>query len=204
MQKADQEKIRHNVVESLPEAKEIQNKDLREKVYNAWMLSLAESGFESIEDLPGSGLPGLPVVKGGTQTDHIRGVARLSMAIAREFVALFPNFSIDMDEVIAGGLCHDLGKPYEFASGNRKRWEADPEATGCPSIRHSVYGVHMALLAGLPEKIAHIAGAHSMEGDYITRSLVCEIVHFSDYAFWTILDKAKLLEGRMPYHPRPK
>lgn len=200
----DKEKIREGVIKSLPEASEIKNKELREKVYDAWTLSLAESGYERIEDLPGSGLPGLPSVKGGTQTDHLRGVARLSMAIAEALSSLFPDFHIDMDEVIAGGLCHDLGKPYEFAPENRKKWEADPEATGCPSIRHSVYGVHMALAAGLPEKIAHIAGAHSMEGDYITRSLACEIVHFADYAFWAILDKAKVLDGRLPYLTKPK
>ena len=54
----DRERIRKGVIESLPEAKEIKNKDLRERVYDAWTLALAESGFESIEDLPGSGAPG--------------------------------------------------------------------------------------------------------------------------------------------------
>jgi len=42
--------------------------------------------------------------------------------------------------------------------------------------RHPVYGVHVALLVGLPENIAHIAGAHSMEGENLERSLVAQIV----------------------------
>lgn len=194
----DREKIRKGVIESLPEAREIKNKDLREKVYDAWTLALYQSGFARLEDIPGSGVPGFPAIKGGTQTDHLRGVARMAAAVARELQSLFPHFHIDLDEVIAGGLCHDLGKPFEYDQNNRKRWEADPGVTGCPSIRHTVYGVHVALAAALPEPIAHIVGAHSMEGDYVTRSIACELVHFADYAFWSILDKAGVLDGHMP------
>jgi hypothetical protein len=51
------EKIRHGVVESLPEAKQIRDKDLREKVYDAWALSLAEGGYTKLEEMPNSGTP---------------------------------------------------------------------------------------------------------------------------------------------------
>jgi hypothetical protein len=60
-------------------------------------------------------------------------------------------------------------------------------------MRHTVYGVHVALSAGLPEKIAHIAGAHSAEGQFVQRSLAGTIVHHADHAFWRVLDKAGLL-----------
>ena len=96
--------------------------------------------------------------------------------------------------MLAGGLCHDLGKPFEFDAANQKRWKSDPSATGWPSIRHPVYGVHIALSAGLPEKIAHIAGAHSMEGENVRRSLVGTIVHYADYTFWRILETAGVLK----------
>ncbi len=99
-----------------------------------------------------------------------------------------------MDEVIAGGLCHDLGKPFEFDAANQERWKSDPRVTGWPSIRHPVYGVHVALSVGLPEKIAHIAGAHSMEGENVRRSLVGTIVNHADYAFWRILESAGVLK----------
>ena len=100
------------------------------------------------------------------------------------------DFEVDMDEVIAGGLCHDIGKPFEFDPVNRERWEADPGKTGLPSMRHTLYGVYICLSAGLPEEIAHIAGAHSLEGENVARSAVCDIIHFADYAFWGILGKA--------------
>ncbi len=189
------ERIRDGVIEALPEAKEIRNKKLREHVYDAWAMSLVTSRFTKIEDIPPSGNPNSPPMKTGTQADHLRSVARLSVAIAKELKDSFEEFDVDMDEVIAGGLCHDLGKPFEFDPKNQERWKSDPRTTGWPSIRHTVYGVHIALSAGLPEKIAHIAGAHSMEGEYVKRSLVGMIVHHADYAFWEILQSAGILES---------
>ena len=189
------ENIRKGVIEALPEAKEIRNKELREKVYDAWAMSLATSGYKRIEDIPASGVPDSPPMKSGTQADHLRSVARMSVAIATELKDTFEQFDVDMDEVIAGGLCHDLGKPFEFDHKNQQRWKSDPRITGWPSIRHTVYGVHVALSAGLPEKIAHIAGAHSLEGEHVQRSLVGLIVHHADYAFWRILGHAGILES---------
>ena len=187
------EKIRQGVIESLPEAEQIKSVELREKVYDAWAMAVSESGFERIDDIPASGNPDTPPLKAGTQADHLRSVARLAVAIAKEIRDTFEAFEVDMDEVIAGGLCHDLGKPFEFDPENQKRWKADPRTTGWPSMRHTVYGVHVALSAGLPEEIAHIAGAHSAEGQFVQRSLVGTIVHHADHAFWRVLDKAGLL-----------
>ena len=45
---ADKEKIRQGVIAALPEAKEINDVELREKVYDAWTMALAESGFSRI------------------------------------------------------------------------------------------------------------------------------------------------------------
>jgi len=122
--------LRRGVVESLPEAAMIQDQDLRARVYDAWAFSLATSGFKRIEDIPASGNPDTPPMKKGTQADHLRSVARLAMAIAREMGDISEGFDLDMDEVIAGGLCHDLGKPFEFDPENQARWEADPRTSG--------------------------------------------------------------------------
>ena len=186
------ETVRQGVIESLPEARQIKDKELLGKVYDAWALSLSESGYRKLEEIPNSGTPDTDIAKTGTQADHLRGVARIAAAIAKDLNAAFEDFNVDMDEVIAGGLCHDLGKPFEYA--NQQRWASDPRITGKPSIRHTVYGVHVALTAGLPEKIAHIAGAHSLEGEYVERSLAAEIVYYADHAFWGLLAKAGIAD----------
>ena len=67
-------------------------------------------------------------------------------------------------------------------------------SVGSPSIRHPAYGVHICLTVGLPEEVAHAAGAHSGEGELVTRSLENTIIHFADYAFWRVLDAGGLLD----------
>jgi putative nucleotidyltransferase with HDIG domain len=187
--------IRNGVVEALPEAAQIKDMTLRERVYDAWTLSLQTSGFKRIEDIPASGNPDTPPLKTGTQADHLRSVARIAVSIATELRDNLGVSGIDMDEVIAGGLCHDLGKSFEFDPQNQARWQSDPNKTGWPAVRHPVYGVHVAVMAGLPESIVHIAGAHSAEGENVRRSLVGEIVHHADRAFWRVAAKAGLLEA---------
>jgi len=187
-------RIREGVIESLPEAKEIKNKELREQVYDAWAMALTESEYARIEDIPACANPATPPMKGGTQADHFRSVARLSVAIAKELKDTFEPFDVDMDELIAGALCHDLGKAFEFGPKNQERWKSDPRITGWPSMRHTIYGAHIALSAGLPEKIAHIAGAHSAEGELVKRSLAGSIIHYADHSFWRILTSAGLLQ----------
>jgi putative nucleotidyltransferase with HDIG domain len=179
--------IREGVIASLPEAEEIKNSELRDRVYDAWTLALQENGYRRIEEMENSATPGRMVIEKGNQTDHLRGVARLAMVIGREMKETFGELEFDMDEVIAGALCHDLGKPFEYNSDNRKRWSSDPSKTGFPSIRHTQYGTYVGLTVGLPESVVHIAGSHSMEGQSLQRSLTCEIVRYADEAHWGIL-----------------
>ena len=126
------QKIRKGVIESLPEAKLIKNQGLRDKVYDAWAMALKDSGYTKIEEMPPSGNPTMQPLKKGTQADHFRCVARTAAAIAQEFNTNF-DLNVDMGEVIAGALCHDLGKPFEYA--NQERWKANPGAAGNPSSR---------------------------------------------------------------------
>jgi putative nucleotidyltransferase with HDIG domain len=187
--------LRARVREELPEVEAIADVELREMVVEAWALSLSRSSFGAISEIRPSGNPDTPPLKRGTQTDHIRGVTRLAMKLAEELTGMFPELPVNRDLLIAGALCHDVGKPWEFDPRNQARWKAAPRAAGLPSIRHPGYGVHICLTVGLPEEVAHIAGGHSGEGELITRSLENTIVHHADYAFWRILDAGGLLEN---------
>jgi putative nucleotidyltransferase with HDIG domain len=186
--------LRQGVRESLPEAAQIQDATLRDKVIEAWALSLSTSEFARIEEIPASGNPGSPAMTRGTQADHIRGVARLALAIAETMEAQFGALGINRDILLAAALCHDVGKPFEFSHRNQERWRADPRTAGYPALRHTLYGVHVALTVGLPEEVAHVAGTHSAEGQFVTRSLINTIVYHADHAFWDILGSAGLLQ----------
>jgi putative nucleotidyltransferase with HDIG domain len=187
------DELRARLRAELPEVEEIRNPELRDQVIEAWALALAASSFGAIAEIEPSGNPGVNTLKRGSQTDHIRGVTRMALALAEQLQAQLPDLEIDRDVLIAGALCHDIGKPWEFDPANRRRWGAEPRAAGLPSIRHPAFGVHVCLMVGLPEEVAHCAAAHSGEGELLVRSLECTIVHHADYAFWGIARAGDLL-----------
>lgn len=187
------DELRARVRAELPEVEEITDDDLRAGVIEAWAMALAKSSFDAIGEIEPSGNPGVNTLKHGSQTDHIRGVTRLALKLADEMSALMPALQIRRDLLIAGALCHDVGKPWEFDPENRKRWEGNPRAAGLPSIRHPAFGVHICLTVGLPEEVAHCAAAHSGEGELLVRSLENTIVHHADYAFWGICRAGDML-----------
>jgi len=191
---ASMEDLRAGVRKSFPEIDMIKDRKLGDKVVEAWALCLSQSEFTSVEQILGSGGPDTSPLRGGTQTDHIRGVTRMALGLADQLEAVVGDYGIDRDLLIACALCHDVGKPYEYDSANQRRWKENPGASGFPAIRHSVYGVHICLSVGLPEAVAHTAGAHSREGDFIMRSLENTVVNFADHAFWAILERAGKLE----------
>jgi len=179
--------LRTRIMEELPEISGIADEILRRQVVDAWEMALSRSSFRSIREIQPAGNPNSMVLTRGDQTDHIRGVTRLAAVIADEITASNPDIDVRRDIVVAGGLCHDIGKAWEFDPENQKRWRDKPRATGMPSLRHSVYGAHICLSAGLPEEIAHIAAAHSGEGELLVRSLENTIVHFADIGYWSIM-----------------
>ena len=179
--------LRDSVIASLPETAEIADAALRDLVIDAWALALLDSGYPSLEEIPCSPVPDAEEYADKTQSDHLRGVARLAIGMLDAVEAVMGPVGVSRDEVLAGALCHDLGKPFEYSAANRARWARDSRESGRPAIRHPVYGVHIALSAGLPESIAHIVGGHSAEGENVTRSLANTIVHHADHAFWQIL-----------------
>jgi 23S rRNA maturation-related 3'-5' exoribonuclease YhaM len=194
------ERLRAGVRESLPEIERIGDADLREKVVEAWALALSQTEFERIEDVPNTGTPVSPYMKPPlTQADHARGTATIALGMCDGFEEIVGKTRIDRDRVLAAGLLHDVGKPWEMSPRNIARWEADPAAAGNPSLRHSAYGAHLCLVVGLPETIAHTAGYHSGggEGEWIQRSMENTIVYLADLAFWKMVERAGFLEEEM-------
>jgi hypothetical protein len=196
---ASMDELRAGVRKCLPEVEQIKNKALRDKVVEAWALALSESEFASIDDIPAQAAPEHPLFQEGqgTQSGHFRGVARIAQGIADGLEAIHPNVKVDRDLLWACALCHDLGKPYEMSPRNQARWKGDVATYGYPAIRHPGYGIHVALVAKLPEVVAQSAGYHSMEGEWVRRSLLTMIVHYADYAYWHLVDRAGLLVAPM-------
>ena len=191
------EELRAGVRESLPEISLIEDQDLQEQVVQVHALALAETGFRRIEDIPASGVPDSPLMKQGTQADHYRGVATMSLGLARGMRQVLPHVDIDEDLLVTAALTHDVGKAYEYEHWNR--WAADRARTGSPSLRHPAYGAHLGLVVGLPEPVVHCIAVHSYqaEGAFVRASLETTIVQYADAAFWMMLEAGGHMEGEM-------
>jgi putative nucleotidyltransferase with HDIG domain len=182
------EAMRTAILEEMPEIGWIEDASLRAGVTDAWAAAVASSSFARIGDMKPSGNYDSTPLRHGTQADHIRSVTRMALKIAEEMTGLFPEFRYDRDILIAGCLCHDIGKVWEFDPANVRRWKANPRAVGMPSLRHPGYGIHICLTMGLPEAVAHMAAAHSGEGELLVRSLENTILHWADYTFWRVVE----------------
>lgn len=185
--------LRESVRQDLPEISNIKNSELRTLTIEAWAVSLATSNFDRISSIPGAAFPGMAVLKTGGQDVHIRGVTRLALDIAAEMRRVDPAVDIDDDFLLAGSLLHDLGKPFEMDVSNVAHWKENPSREGMLPLRHTIYGAHLALAVGLPVAIAHICACHSAEGENVTRSLECSIIHMADETWWKTTAMAGLL-----------
>jgi 23S rRNA maturation-related 3'-5' exoribonuclease YhaM len=174
------------VIADFPEISLIPDDEMRTKAVEAWSYSLCCSDFQRITDLPPEGNPGAPVLRRGTQADHLRGVVRTAKAIGDEFRLAYPETGIDWNILMAGAVCHDVGKPFEFDPTNRARWQAAPADSGFPTFRHSVFGMHVCLTVGLPDEVGHIAVGHSFEGLHMGVSAECTIIRQADHGWWQV------------------
>ena len=204
------DELRAGILADLPEIDLIADEALRRQTTDAWAIALSSSSFRRVRDIPGEATPGSLILKEGGQDLHLRGVTRLAVGHLDYFAGAFPQAEIDRDIVIAGGICHDVGKTFEFDPENQRRWNADGSRYGWPSLRHPIYGAHVCLLAGLPKSVAHIAACHSPEGNNVRRSLECIVIHEADVAWWRIAAASGLVrpetltpEFARMFDPRP-
>jgi hypothetical protein len=170
-----------------PELDDISDADLRERLVSAYALALSETEYTSLDQMLCSGMVSMWHVPTLTQSDHIRGVGRISRVLAEVVRSLYgQDLDIDPDIALAAGLAHDLGKPYFYDGTRIQRWDAEKRYTGQPPFRHTFYGAHLALQAGLPIEIVHVIVGHDtgMEGQYLERSIYLDIVAHADNLYW--------------------
>jgi hypothetical protein len=195
------------VRESLsPELDEIADAQLRDRVVSAYALALSETEFTSLDQMRCSGMVGMQHVPWLTQSDHVRGVGRLSRVLAAEVRTLYgKDGDIDPDVALAAGLAHDLGKPFFYDGSRIRDWDTRKRHTGQPPFRHTFYGAHLALQAGLPIEIVHVIAGHDigMEGQYLERSLYLDIVAHADNLYWQGVTKLFELESDDTLAERP-
>jgi putative nucleotidyltransferase with HDIG domain len=202
------DELRQSVMDSFPELSQVKNRELADKAVTALTIGLAMSTFKSWDDVPGGDFPTAamlvpgsgdgfdpPAKKAGQQV-HMRAVGQLAVAMAKEAKKWNTKVEINEDYCLVGGILHDVGKAYEFDPVNQKRWKTDPSRTGDSAIRHPIFGIYPAILAGLPEDMVHLIASHSKEGDEVKRSLESYIVHEADFLMWPLAANAGAIDPK--------
>jgi putative nucleotidyltransferase with HDIG domain len=152
-----------------PEVALIKDKKLRSGVIRAWILAADKGRWKAgnIRKIPFT----LLTRTRKTLIQHTRSVTKMAVAVA------LVRRDLKFDIVVAGGLIHDVGKLLEYENKN----SAFRKSEYGKLVRHPVSGYCLALEAGLPVAVAHIAAAHSEEGEKVKRSAEAILIHHCDF-----------------------
>ena len=160
-----------------PEAEQISDAGLREKVLETWFEAWKVSHFDTLDQAPFL----TDVLREISNLDHTRAVTVLSIQFANTMKE-FLGTAVNMDYLIAGAILHDVGKLFEFCEA--------PSALG-NLFTHRLSGVYLAAKMDLPVEVIHIIGMHSHEGELKKRTPEAAIVRHMDSAYVEFLLGAK-------------
>jgi len=166
-----------NDVENLfPKLNEIKNNDLKKKVVDAWSDSIQTGGWkiEELKDVPFTLLIEDTKIN---LIEHTNNVTNTAINIAKSLEENYDNIKVDYDILIAGALLHDVAKLMEY---DKKDGKVVKSEIG-KYLRHPIGGAALAGKHGLPDKIIHIIGSHSKEGNFAKRTIEAIIIHHADF-----------------------
>lgn len=170
--------MKEMVLRLLPEIKEINDIELRDKVIDCWSEAIEFRSWT--EDLL-RGIPFTLLVDNVKITfiDHVRAVCRMCMALDDVLSEIHGPRKVPLNRnyLIAGALLADVGKLLEYEIVNRKPVKSDYGR----HIRHPFSGVGLAFKHNLPPEVMHIIATHSKEGTGEKRLPESIIFHHADF-----------------------
>ena len=156
---------RARVSQELPQITEIADAKLRDLVVEAWATALGREQLRRHRRYPAVRESGnAQACRRHASRPYLRRDAPCHLARGRAAAAVSgasPSTVTFSSPARCATTWASLGNSTR---STRRAGKASPGKTGRPSIRHPAYGVHICLTVGLPEAVAHMAGAHSGEG----------------------------------------
>lgn len=184
-----------------PEARLIEDADLRGAVIDIWLEVAGETAWEDFGDIPKN----LKEERRMTLVGHVRGVTKMALAMA-DVAEKHHGLAIDRDLLIAACLLHDVSKPLESA----------PDPDGAPTggaaapgkitefgakIQHGVYGAHKIWARNPPKalELAHLVITHTRASNARAASYEAALLFYAD---WADSDAGIVLAGEKPFSAR--
>jgi putative nucleotidyltransferase with HDIG domain len=169
----------------------IQNKALRKKVVQCWVLGCERGGWQSVNELKQMDFTLLTETGGINLIDHTIAVTEGAAGLARAQIdacASLP-YTINFDRLFAGGLLHDVGKLLEIESDGKGGFR---KSLSGKYTRHPISGALLAAECGLGDDIINTIACHSKEGDGRPQVVETVLIHQADFgAFNPLVMKQK-------------
>lgn len=179
---------RDDVKKLFPEIGEIRDAKLQEQTTDVWVDAMRGGGWE-VADMPSIPFTLLIDTK-ISLVEHTRAVTRTAMAIADTMKTAYGDaLPLNHDELVAGGILHDVGKLLEYRKEGGKVVKSDMGK----DLRHPFSGTALAFKQGLPSSVCHLIAVHAKEGDGARRNPEAHIIHHADFANFESL---KVLLGK--------
>lgn len=170
-----------------PALRQIRDARLREGVVDVWLRAWKDSNFKSVEG-PSQWEPHRDEIR-LSNVEHTNQVTLCALAMAG-VIEETQEMKVNRDYLIAGALLHDVDKFLLFDART-----ASPSLLG-KQFSHTFFSGHLALAAGLPSEVAHIAAAHSPNFSPMEpQSVEALIVRQADFLMagsWTLKRKVKI------------
>ncbi len=173
-----------NISTLFPEIEDISNIELRNKVIKSLDKAISLGGWseEDLKMIPFTLL--IPELVQGDKKplisiiDHLRAVTQLCMHTYDKYESFGLADKLNRDELIAGGLLHDVGKFVEYERNSESKIV---QTKAGKYIRHPAQGLELVYEFDLPLSVKQAIVFHSKEGDKINRLPEVEIVHRCDF-----------------------
>jgi len=169
--------MKDQIIEMLPELKEIHDEGLRNKIVAVWedAMTLGQWKFDDLKRMPFTLLVKDVEI---TFIEHVRTVCQMCIAMEGVLVKAYGNrVKINHDYMVAGALIADVGKLLEFSEQSGKFVKGELGKY----LRHPFTGVGLCYRHDVPYQVAHLSAVHSKEGEGGYRSAEAIIFHHADF-----------------------
>lgn len=159
----------------------IQDRVLAAKVVSAWLDAAARGGWDSLEKLSQMPYTLLADTMGISFPEHTAAVTWGAIGLAEAQLRCFKKmpYDIDMDELIAGGLLHDLGKLVEIEPDGKGGYRKSHNGR---CMRHPISGTVIAAQHGFGPGVLNMIANHASEGVGNPQRVETALIHQADYA----------------------
>jgi hypothetical protein len=149
--------IKEHIRKVLPTIEKILNPEIQNKTVEAWGKCLVMNGFHSIDQLPPREIIGKSIGE-AAYTNAIASIASATADMLNSSEGF--DYRIVTDTLIAGALCHGMGRAYTCNLENVAKWKEHPAVAGYPSFQYQMYSAYIAKRVALPEDVVHCCWTH--------------------------------------------